>query len=331
MKTLEGKLSWQCLEWKGKIFPFLKLFQVLLLLLINSCQTRPKPASEVYEANDLHLRLAAMPKGLQRFKIDGPFEVESLSDLYLPLAADHGINVDVYRSRALGPVPMVVISHGNFSGKRSHQAQAERLASWGMHVVVLELPNRDQWLENGVRIAEVTNFLYRWPQYIHENADPKRILLVGHSFGGSAVTLAASQGAPAAGIILLDPAVVHPSVADAMKRVSVPGILLGADPKVFQSRKRSLFRQRWQGEFFEISVVQATHDDAQGPSMFSRFTFGVDPFTDDSQRDIFKSALVSASISLLQFGNVELFRSDVSLEVAKKKINRVAFKASSSY
>ena len=58
-----------------------------------------------------------------------------------------------------------------------------------------------------------------------------QILLVGHSFGGSASIIAAAKGARVRGLILLDPAVVHNKVVRQMRRVKVPVILIGADKK----------------------------------------------------------------------------------------------------
>lgn len=261
-----------------------------------------------------------MSGGLGRFEVDGPFEVSERKDVMMSISAYERREVDVYQTRALGRSPVVVITHGNYSGKSAHADQARRLASWGFHVVVLELPNRDQWIENGRRIFELTHFLRAWPRFLGDGADSKRIILVGHSFGGSAVTLAAAQGAPVVGVILLDPAVVHTSVEFAMTRISQSAVLLGADTRIFNARNRNSFRKRWGGEFVEIAVVNATHDDAQGPSMFSKFALGVDPFTDNSQRRTFVSAIVSASISLANAGNLEHFSRDVGQSLKQGKI-----------
>lgn len=295
------------------------------LALLFACQTTPQ-VSESRSVNDIHLRLSVLSNSFERFKGDGPFLIEEDRDTVIALSADERREVDLYRTRASGFAPIVIISHGNYSGKRAHAAQARRLASWGFHVVVLELPNRDQWLDNGRRIFDLANFFQRWPRFLGSNVDGSRILLVGHSFGGSAATLAAAQGAPIMGVILLDPAVVHPTVTAAMERVRLPAVLLGADMKRFVARGRSLFRKRWSGEFAELSVIGATHDDAQGPSMYSNFTLGVDPFTDNAQRSLFKASLVSAAVSIANSGNLEQFRRDVTPETKVGQIGDLIFK-----
>ncbi|HNA62973.1 MAG TPA: alpha/beta fold hydrolase, partial [Rhabdochlamydiaceae bacterium] len=119
-------------------------------------------------------------------------------------------------------------------------------------------------------------------------ADAERIILIGHSFGGSAVALAASYGAPVAGIILLDPAIVHENVKKRLRKVNVPIFLVGADKKVFLARERSAFRKFTSDEFCEISIIGATHDDAQDPSMYAQNTFGgFDPYTHPEKRALF--------------------------------------------
>lgn len=302
------------------------MFKITLyFLLLTSCATR-ETSTERRTVNDIHLRLSMMPPSFERYQIDGPFEVEEKKDILLSISTEEQRDVDIYRTRASGNAPIVVISHGNFSGKKAHRDQARRLASWGFHVVILELPNRNEWIENGRKIYDLALFLRKWPKFLGDNVDAEKIILVGHSFGGSAVTLAASQGAPNIGLILLDPAVVHPSVAKAMEQVQTPGVLLGSDLRVFVARGRSLFKKKWGSEFAEISIKGATHDDAQGPSMFSSYTLGVDPFTDDIQRGLFKASIVSAAISIANSGNLEQFRRDLTAMQRTGAISPVQFR-----
>jgi dienelactone hydrolase len=290
------------------------LFALTLLLafLPVACVSVPSQKKSL-TADDIHLRLQVLKPGVDRFKNDGPFEVEEYQDTKLNVSATEVREVDVYKTKARGRAPVVIMSHGNFSGKRAHADQARRLASWGFHVIVAELPNRNQWLDNGRRILDLSLFIRGWPRFLGENADSTRIILIGHSFGGSAVTLAASERAPIVGVILLDPAIVHPTVTAAMTRINVPAILLGADPKVFQARGRQTYRKKWNGPFLEVTIAGSTHDDAQGPSMFSTYSLGIDPFTDNTQRETFKASLVSAAVSLASAGNLEMVTKDFSV------------------
>lgn len=303
-----------------------KITTAIILMIISSCKT-VSTVNESRAVTDIHLRLAVMPGGLERFSNNGPFMWTEKEDLRLTTSVEEQREVDVYLTKGNGKAPIVIISHGNFSGKRAHAAQARRLASWGFHVVVLELPNREQWLENGRRIYDLVQFMNRWPKFLGENVDANNIILIGHSFGGSAATLAVGQGAPVTGVILLDPAVVHPSVKKSMTTANVPAVLFGSDPKVFTARGRSNFVKNWGAEFMEYTIKGATHDDAQGPSMFSHYALGVDPFTDDKQRALFTASIVSAAISLATSGNFSQLRRDVNISLDYGNIDRVTYRS----
>lgn len=311
----------------GSFKQALKLtFIAFLMTLENGCKTI-STTNESRTVEDIHLRLAVLPGGLERFNAEGPFGWTEKQDLKLSTSVEEQREVDVYLTNGRGKAPIVLISHGNFSGKRAHAEQARRLATWGFHVIVLELPNREQWLENGKRIFDLVQFMNRWPKFLGSNADPHNIILVGHSFGGSAATLAIGQGAPVTGAVLLDPAVVHPSVKKAMTNAAVPAVLFGSDPKLFIARGRKTFLKNWGSEFMELTIKGATHDDAQGPSMFSHYALGVDPFTDDKQRSLFTASLVSAAISLATSGNFAQLRRDVNISIDDGGIEKVTYRS----
>ena len=61
------------------------------------------------------------------------------------------------------------------------------------------------------------------------------------------------SGASVAGLIFLDPALVHESVIKHLKQIQVPAILLGADEDVFKSRKRQQFFKQTNGSILEVS------------------------------------------------------------------------------
>jgi dienelactone hydrolase len=242
------------------------------------------------------------------FSKDGPYKIIISKNVSTNLPNGSTVLVDIHKPDTAQPIPLIIFSHGNHSDKDAHRNQARRLASWGFASVTLKLPNRDQWLTNGKRISEIVKTFYNNPNLVASNMIVNKILLAGHSFGGSAVTLAAAMETPVAGIILLDPAVVHPKVIDMIKRVKPPVILIGADASVFRSKKRRDFFANMTSEMCEISVAGATHDDAQDPSMFEKSALGTDPFTDDARRAVFTSSIVAAAISLSSSGATLPFR-----------------------
>jgi|GEM_PF-5129038 len=158
---------------------------------------------------------------------------------------------------------IVFFSHGNRSTNKAHHEQAKTLSKHGFIAITLKLPNENQWLTNGKRIAYVTTAL---KTKYSENPDIKMIF-VGHSFGGTAVSFAEGRKPQADGIILLDPAVFHKRVLGELSKINKPVYLLGADRRRFLSKGRVYFRRVLGRSLKEVSVIGATHNDAQYPSL----------------------------------------------------------------
>ena len=245
----------------------------------------------------------------------------------LSLNLDEVVLLDHFAPITTDKAPVVVISHGNFSAKSAHREQAIRLASWGFHVLSFEVPNRDQWLGNGRRLARILGLIHRSPDLLGERVDGEKLIIVGHSFGGSASVLAIAAGAPVVGAVLLDPAVVHRRVVSAMQDVNVPVVLLGSDQKLFLARGRSKFFKNISGEMLEVTVTGAVHDDAQGPSMFSRSSLGVDPFTSRDNQKYFRSMLTVAVIGLSSSGTLDFPSRLYKREQEEGRLKGVAYRA----
>lgn len=280
-------------------------FRVLILSGCASFSVAPKPLPI---AEPTVAKILLLAPEISRFQELGPFEVSEQLAREVTMDLDRTIVVDHFAAKTQDLLPIVIISHGNFSGKSAHRDQARRLASWGFHVVAIELPNRDQWLENGEVLRRFTEMLHNVPLLLGKNVDRDRIVVVGHSFGGSAAMLAMGSGAPVMGGILLDPAVVHDSVVTAMKKIDLPLVLLGSDPKRFVARGRKKFSENLSGEILEISVPRSTHDDAQGPSMYSRSVLGFDPYTSSDRQKVFRSLLTVAVLGMTMSGTLDFPR-----------------------
>ena len=276
-----------------------------LAIMLAGCVIGPERREEVMKAEHLQNNIMVLEPQLIRFEKSGPFSVSLRPDREFNVDLDQTLVVDHFAAKSGDSLPIVVISHGNFSNKGAHRRQAKHLASWGFHVVTVESPNRDQWLENGTRLRKFLEMVHQWPRILGSNADKNRIIVVGHSFGGSAAILAIGSGAPVIGAVLLDPAVVHSSVTSAMKKSDVPVVLLGADRKIFTARGRSMFRKNIAGEMIEVTVPKAAHDDAQGPSVFAQAALGIDPFTSTTKQALFRSTLTAAVIGIATSGTLD--------------------------
>ncbi len=276
-----------------------------LMVLTTACATSQRVVEKTMLSGPVHSKIIALEPELTRFSGKGPFFVTEKIGRELSVDIDNTMVIDHFYAESPDKLPVVLITHGNYSSRNAHNAQARLLASWGFHVVVSDLPNRNQWLENSKRLKNLAELLYRLPGVLGPNADNSRMILVGHSFGGSASIVAASRGAPVMGVVLLDPALVHKQVINDMKSLDLPVVLLGADKSVFTSRGRDRFWKNIGGEIVEISVPSATHDDAQGPSMFARSALGVDPFTSKGNQKIFRSVLTVAVLGIATSGTLD--------------------------
>lgn len=280
---------------------------VAALAVVSACQTdmnarwRDEEPSSFRQIKEEILRY---DPDLGEFTGKGPFEYEMQENAAFDLGQYGTILADVMIARGSGKAPLVIIAHGNRSAKEAHRYQAQQLASYGMHAMVLQLTNRSQWMKNGRIIASLVKRISKRPSFVSPKVDKNNIILAGHSFGGSAVTIAAGRGAPVKGLILLDPAVVTNRVTHYMRKVAEPTILLGADRTVYRARKQHQFFRNMSGEFGQISVRGATHDDLQHPSMFSIATLGVDPYTSETNQKLFSTALTASAFSLAATGTI---------------------------
>lgn len=254
---------------------------------------------------EMKLDLMKFDPTLSEFEGEGPFSYELQENVAFDLGSKGLVIADVVVAGGAGKAPLVILVHGNHSAKEAHRYQAEHLASYGMHAVVVQLKNRAQWMKNGRIIAALVRSIAKRPSLVSTRIDPKSIILVGHSFGGSAITVAAGRGAPVKGLILLDPAVVGQRVMRYMRKVDEPAVLLGADRSIYRARKRRLFFKNMGGEFGEISVRGATHDDAQHPSMFSLAALGFDPYTSRANQQLFSTAIAASAFSIAATGSID--------------------------
>lgn len=284
------------------------LFVIACLTLASGCvrlpnigQTSLKPDT----LSDLRGYLLSHKADLDQFRLRGPFAVDMHKNYELRLSATERINTDLFLSAPAEKAPLVIFLHGYDSSKEDHTYQAMHVASWGMHCLALQLPNKGQWVSNGKTLAKIVNFIYRRPEIIDSRIDVNKIILVGHSFGGSAVAIALAEGAPAAGGILLDPAAVGKDLPELLKRINTPVMLIGADEHVSSARNRDYFYRFIRGGISEVSIKDATHEDAQYPSESALQMFGSDPDITEELRVTFVSALTSAAFSLSATGKFD--------------------------
>jgi pimeloyl-ACP methyl ester carboxylesterase len=277
------------------------LFTFTWLALLGGCARMPGTGVTTLQPETLDkLRghLLSHKADLDQFRLRGPFAVTVQSDHDVHLSKDEVIEADLYLSAPAEKAPLVIFLHGQDNSKDDHAYQAFHLATWGMHSMCLQLPNNGPWTKNGENLARIVHHIRRRPESIDSRIDPNRILLVGHSFGGSSVAIALATGAPAVGAILLDPAGIGRALPDHLKKVRTPVMVLASDGNISETRNRGYFYEYIRSEVAEVSITGAQHDDAQFPREPTLLGIGSDSSATEERQITFVSALTSAAFSL---------------------------------
>jgi pimeloyl-ACP methyl ester carboxylesterase len=240
-----------------------------------------------------------------QFRFRGPFAIVERRDLEIPLDSDLTVKADLYLCAAARKAPLVIVLHGNNNSKEDHAFQAMHLASWGMHGMALDLPKRGPWIANGRTLAKLADAIHRTPQLVDTHIDADKIILVGHSFGATAVATALGEGAPALGGVLLDPTAIGRGLSQLLKRITVPVMVIGADEEVRPARNRGQFYRFIPRAVGEISIRDTVHEDAQYPNQQTLRTFEDDPEDTEEAQIAFMSALTASAFSLAATGNID--------------------------
>ena len=202
---------------------------------------------------------------LDTFRLRGPFFVRALKDVEIRISSALSVKADLYLCAAAEKAPLVILLHGHENSKDDHVLQALHVATWGMHAMTIDLPNRGPWIANGKTLARLVDAIRRAPDLADSQIDLSRVILVGHSFGATAVASALAEGADVSGAILLDPAGIGRQLPALLKKVKVPVMLIGADEEIWPTRNRDYFYRFIPGTVAEISIRHAVHEDAQYP------------------------------------------------------------------
>lgn len=247
--------------------------------------------------------LLAREPHVDRFSERGPFAVTQKT-IELRPAPSERVSADAYLPSAPGRSPLVIFLHGHDSSSKAHAGQAAHVASWGMHALSVQLHPEGPWDANGRTLARLVRVLAASPHILDRRVDPRAIVLVGHSFGAYAVTVALAAGAPVTGAILLDPAAPGSDLREVLRRVRKPVLVIGADERIAVPRQREYFFEWIAGAVAEVSIRGAVHEDAQYPSETAVKT-GVDPDVTEALQIAFAGALTAGAFSVAATGSFD--------------------------
>ena len=254
----------------------------MTVLALSICSGRRFPATRVTVTRagnpaELQQYLLSHRPDVAQFRSRGPFAVVERRDLKIHLVSGAIVDADLYLCAPAARAPLVVVLHGYENSKRDHAFQALHLASWGMHALAINLPNRGPWITNGKTLSTLVGMIRRTPERIDSRIDGKRIILAGHSFGATAVAAALGEDAPAVGGILLDPAGIGQQLPQLLTRITVPVMVIGADEDIWPARNRGQFYRFIRAGVREISIREAVHEDAQYPNEHTLRGIGREP------------------------------------------------------
>jgi pimeloyl-ACP methyl ester carboxylesterase len=285
---------------------------ILLMTLMGyslGCARR-FPATEVTTIKaatptELERYLLSHKPDVGQFRSRGPFAFTERRDLEVPLVSGLRVQADLYLCATSRKAPLVIVLHGHDNSREDHAFQAMHLASWGMHGLAVDLPNRGPWIANGRTLGRLVDAIHRTPQLVDDRIDGNKMILAGHSFGATAVAAALGEGAPALGGVLLDPAAIGRQLRQLLRRITVPVMVIGADEDIWPTRNRAQFYRFIPAAVGEISIRDTVHEDAQYPNEYTLRAFEDKPDDTEDAQIAFVSALTASAFSLAATGTID--------------------------
>lgn len=281
----------------------LLILAVVWLVFVSGCARLPNTGVTSIKSSklsELENHLLTHAPDVDVFRERGPFDTSTRTNVELRLSASESVAADLYLSSHRDKAPLVVLLHGHDNSKNDHAYQAMHLATWGMHALVVQLPNRGPWIIHGRTLTRIVEFIQARSEVLSGRIDTNKIILAGHSFGASSAVVALAAGAPVTGGVLLDPAGVGRDLQTYLNRIDKPLMVLGADEAVFAALDRDAFYRYVRRRVAEVSIRDAAHEDAQFP-----LEPEPDSVATEEHRITFVSALTAAAFSLAATGNYD--------------------------
>jgi len=179
------------------------------------------------------------------------------------------VEVDFFIPKTSRPAPLVVVAHGFSRSRENFEGWGKRLAGAGYFVAIPDLPASTDHKQNGHAIEELIELLAaKPPERIRSTRiETDRVAVVGHSAGGLAALLAASDNRRIVLWVGLDPVDsgdIGAKAADDRSFTSV--VLLAESSRCNQRENISGLKKHLRGPWVLAKVDGAGHCDPENPT-----------------------------------------------------------------
>lgn len=208
------------------------------------------------------------------------------------------VHVDVYEPSAEPSSEVAIVAHGVARSRARHRDLGQALAAAGVTAVIPDLPYILNHWGNGDAIEELAHKLESGALGLPP-IEQSHLVLVGTSAGGLSTVLAASKLPKLAGWVGLDPVDRTGSGVHAASRLTIPAVVMLAEPSVCNLFGSGRSIARAVPDLLRSVVLSgASHCDFEGPT--NRFCERVCGGSSSEMQSRAREETVSAVLEMLR-------------------------------
>ena len=205
-------------------------------------------------------------KSITDFFQSGPYEIVESSSFHSVTGCDN-MSYKVYSPQGISDPVTVILGHGFARGPDVMSGWAEHLSSWGVEVLLPTLCHYN--IFSGVD-HEMNGYNMKELASLHGSS---RVIYAGHSAGGLAAIIAASQDPNALGVVGLDTTDTEdiPGIPDNIGQgyassITCPSFYLMGEPSTCNSSNNGLDLFRMIENYNAVKITSSDHCDFENPT-----------------------------------------------------------------
>ncbi len=225
------------------------------------------------------------------YRLPGPYTTASTT---VTLSASCDASAEIVYPNTAGAWPRIILTHGFMRNPSQMTGWAEHLASWGLEVVVPALCHASildtDHAQNGTDLTHFNDAMGGGP-----------VVYAGHSAGGLASLIAASQDGDAIGLIELDLTDSDGLGVDWAGGVSAPTLALAGEPSSCNAEGSGVDAVRAVTDATILRLTEADHCDFENETDWMCTTLCDAPgttFSDSEIRNALLGLLTAAAMSV---------------------------------